>query len=798
MPDFRRYLEPMSSGRLSLPLLVIAVAFALAAPASAMAAPAFYDGISADGSVALFSTTEKMVPGDTDNEEDVYVRTFDSGLGEYVTREVSIGPKGGNDTLPATYDGISADGTEVFFSTREQLVPGDPDHKQDVYVRLLPENRTVLVSQGDSSCAAEECGNGETDASFAFNGVAPGGGKVFFTTTEQLNGADEDSSIDIYVRDLEAETTELVSAGDSSCTVGGCGNGSNGVSFRGTDRAGDKAYFTTVEILSSEDSDAEESDIYERDLSTGRTYLVSVPGVCPTGLPVGQNCEPSFGGASPDGSRIFFETNERIPAGGEDTDSSQDVYGWSGGTPALESIGPDGGNGESIVTYAGTNGDGGIAYFQTSEKLDATADTDSAQDVYQRSGGLTSLVSAGESGKGNGGALASFSWASTAESPQVAVFRTGEALTSEDEDSSQDVYARVGEVTSLVSIGPEGGNGESDASWAGASEDGSKLFFVTSESLVAQDADESSDIYLRSGGVTTLVSGGQINGNGEYPAALHGVSADGSKAFFVTQERLTEGDDFAGQQDVYSWSGSGTLLVSVKNSSELVLGPPPPTLEGTNPASPNSSTTPAIFGQAEEGALIKIYKTTTCSGEPVAQGTAGELASPGLTVTVPLGSTMTFRATAEAEGVVSACSNGVSYTQQNPPPPPPPAEEEGGGGSGGGGEVSGGTGPSGGSGGSTGGGSHNGIAYVTPLPKITFGPAAKTRLRRPTFRFLDATGQPGTKFFCRVDKKKWSACTSPIKLKKLKLGRHVFSLKAVNAVDKPSATAVKRAIKVVG
>ena len=42
-----------------------------------------------------------------------------------------------------------------------------------------------------------------------------------------------------------------------------------------------------------------------------------------------------------------------------------------------------------------------------------------------------------------------------------------------------------------------------------------------------------------------------------------------------------------------------TRLVSTGNSPDLELGPPAPTLEGTNPASPAASTSPAIFGEAE-------------------------------------------------------------------------------------------------------------------------------------------------------------------------------------------------------
>ncbi len=773
-------------------VLLAAVLCGTCAP-GALAAPAFYDGNSADGSTAIFSTKEQMVPGDTDQELDVYVREFDTGLGEYLTREVSIGPKGGNDAQPATFDGMSSDGSEVFFSTAEPMVAGDTDQAEDVYVRNLVENRTVLVSQGSSGCAGQGCGNGAFDASSLPGGVAPDGGVVFFGTDERLVAADQDNAFDLYVRDVEAETTSLVSVPDPSCA--GCASEGLDPQFRGTDASGDRAFFTTAEKLASADTDAGESDIYARDLAAGTTALVSEPGTCPPNLAVGQNCEPSYGGASADGSHVFFETNDRIL--GADTDNSQDVYDWSEGAVSLASTGPDGGNGDFNVTFAGTTPDGGAAFFETSESL-LLADADLAQDVYRRSGGTTTLVSSGEAGRGNLAVAASFEWVSLSE-PQVVAFTTAEPLVAEDTDSSQDVYMRSGGTTTLLSTGPDGGNGEFNAIFAGAADDGSKIFITTAEPLVAEDTDSSQDVYMRSGGETTLVSGGQVGGNGPFSAGLRGVSSSGSRAFFTTQERLTVDDDFAGEQDVYGWTESGTLLVSVENSPDLVIGPPPPALEKTNPTSPNPSTNPAIVGQAAAGSLVKVYKTSDCSGEAVAQGSAAQLASPGLTVTVPVaaGSTTTYRATAEAEGVVSACSAPIAYRQEDPPPP---AEEESGGG-GGGGETPAGGGGTGTTGTKTGGkapgGGKSGIEYVAPQLKITFGPAFKTRKRRPVFRFADLTGQPGTNFFCRVDRHRWKGCTSPTKLKKLKLGRHVFAVKAVNAVGTPGARPLKRAFKVV-
>jgi hypothetical protein len=803
MHFWRRYLLEMTLSRISVTLLSLLFAFALAAP-TASARPAFFDGNSSDGQYAVFTTEDQLVPGDTDQEKDVYVRSFNSDLAEYVTREASVGPTGGNDTLPARYDGMSALGTEIFFSTAEPMVPEDIDQQEDIYLRDIISNETTLVSRGSESCAALGCGNGDDGAGFSAGGVAAAGGVVFFTTAESLSNLDTDGGQDVYAREIEAEETLLVSAGDGTCTIGDCGNGSEGVSFRGIDETGTKAFFTTSESLSSQDEDLE-VDIYERDLATETTHLVSLAGICPAVLPAGQSCKPSYGGISLDGSHAFFETGERLS--GQDTDSAQDVYGWSGsGTPTLVSIGPDGGNGGKIARYAGSSGNGTAVYFETDEQLDTGADSDQVGDVYRNREGTTALVSAGEGGRGNGPFLASLDEVPREGLADRAFFSTSESLVAADTDAKQDVYERLGGVTTLVSTGAEASGGASDASFAGASGDGSKVFFATVERLVPQDTDTSLDIYMRSGSATVLVSVGQINGNGPYPAGLHGVSSAGAIAFFTTQERLTEGDGDS-DVDVYSWNGTNTLLVSAANASFLSLGPPPPTLEGTSPTSPNPSTTPTIFGKASAGALVRVYRTTNCTGAVVAQGTATELGSPGLTVTAPVtaGSTTFFSANAESQGNPSVCSSAISYRQEDAPQPPPTGEEGSGGatGAGGGGAGSGSStgGSTGGSkigpGASAGGGGKHGTTYVTPLPRITFGPAYKTRLRRPTFRFLDSTGQPDTHFFCRVDKLHWAQCASPAKLKKLKLGRHVFSVKAVNAVGTAGASPIKRAFKVV-
>lgn len=777
-------------------------ASALGAPV-AHAADAHYEGISADGGVAVFSTTDKLVAGDTDIQRDVYAREYEDGLG-YVTREVSLGPTGGNDAYAAQFLAVDPAGEEIFFSTRERLTADDKDGATDIYVRDLGQSGTTLVSAGAASCAATGCGNGNVDVGAVSEGVVDDGARVFFVSSEQLAPQDADASPDVYLRDLDDAETMLVSAGGSPC-AGSCGSGATPAFFQGASADGSRAIFTTGESLASGDDDSE-TDLYERNTDIGVTRLVSAPGPGPEACPAEHNCEPVNSGIAADGSRVFFETNERIVAA--DSDDSQDVYGWAAGTSQLVSTGPAGGNGLPNALFEGSSADGSEVFFVTGEQLVA-ADTDGVQDIYVRSGGSTTeLVSEGDpscaaSSCGNGTSPALLQW--TSADGSIAVLSTAEPLTAADDDAKADVYSRdlPGGPTELVSLpgptctDPACGDGDNNAAFAGASTGGSLLFFVTAEALAPPasadpsapgDRDERIDVYLRTGGTTTLVSAGQLtgtgpfSGNGPNDAQLQGVSTDGSHAFLVTREQLT-GEDSDTGEDVYQRAGGGTLLVSRSNDSQLEaeLAPPGPVLEGTDPESPDSATLVRVFGFEPDEASIKLYATADCSGQPVATGSAETLEEPGIAVTVAVESTTTFRATAEADGFISPCSGEVTYEQW--------------------------------SGGSSGGGSSKPfkpasvglvevdaplvLEYEMPQTRITFGPAFKTRVRRPVFRFTDATGQPGTEFKCKVDRRHWRPCNSPAQLQKLRHGKHVFQVKGVNAVGVVEPKPSKRAFKLV-
>src|SRR4249919_2130808 len=293
----------------ALPLALAALAAVLLAAPSALASSARYEGISADGEVAVFSTVDKLVPGDTDLQRDVYVRELDEELG-YVTREASLGPTGGNDAYAVQFLAIDAAGDRVFFATKERLTAADKDGAEDVYVRDLAEDTTSLVSAGDPSCFGSGCGNANVDAGAAPGGIVDEGNRVFFVSAEPLSTQDKDASPDVYVRDLEAGATALVSAAAPSCG-GSCGNGANPAVFQDASADGSRAIFTSAESLAGADADSE-SDLYERDLESGETKLVSVAGPGPEACPAAISCEPVNSAFSANGAHVLFETNERV------------------------------------------------------------------------------------------------------------------------------------------------------------------------------------------------------------------------------------------------------------------------------------------------------------------------------------------------------------------------------------------------------------------------------------------------------------------------------------------------------
>ncbi len=392
--------------------------------------------------------------------------------------------------------------------------------------------------------------------------MTPDGERVLFDTAESLVPADTDTGSDVYER--ANGLTRLITPGPIVNT------GANpNAGFVGASEDGLRVLIRTRETLTSDDTDSVGMDIYEIVGST--VTLISTGPVAPTGATIA-----TFIGASPDATRVYFQTRDRLVS--EDNDGGlMDIYERTGGVTTLASTSSTPGTISADVSTSIVSRDGSAVYFTTTERLDPD-DTDSSGDVYEHSGGVTRRISIGTV-NGNGASSAGFgSSFNYRPDPDHVFFNTTEALVPEDTDicnpdyppdtGCTDMYERAGEVTRLVSVNDGGAPGNFYLEhYFAASEDGTHAVFATAEQLVSADIDSQVDIYERFAGETKLVSTGPAGGNGPHdPSTFFSISPDGSRIFFETSEKLTLDDVFDGCfipcRDLYERSGGVTTLLT--------------------------------------------------------------------------------------------------------------------------------------------------------------------------------------------------------------------------------------------
>ena len=229
--------------------------------------------------------------------------------------------------------------------------------------------------------------------------------------------------------------------------------------------------------------------------------------------------------------------------------------------------------------FADVSADGTRTFFSTTQKLTADDQDSGRVDTYERAGGVTTLVT-----KPTGvpdpdsGVLAAR--AASADGSRF-FFETTQKLTADDLDTSRtDVYERAGGVTTLVTK-PTGvpDPDSAEANFGAISADGSRAFFQTDQKLTADDTDAGrTDVYERAGGVTTLVS--KPVGVADPDTAgvyLFGASAAGNRVIFETIQRMTPNDNDSGRNDVYA-AGSPD--------------PPPPAPQQPGPPTTGSGSPP--------------------------------------------------------------------------------------------------------------------------------------------------------------------------------------------------------------
>jgi uncharacterized repeat protein (TIGR01451 family) len=222
--------------------------------------------ISGDGRFIVFHANSPLVPEDTNENTDVYVRDVQTGTTVLVS--VALDGTAGNNS--SFIQDISGDGRFVaFVSSATNLIANDANGSTaDVYVRDLQIGATELVSVGTDGTQAEI-------GFFDVPAISADGRFVAFSTFTSLVPEDTRAfSLDIYLRDRLNSTTELISV--SSDEVQGDGRSeSPSISTDGRFVAfqSDSANFASPDEPSG--GFFPDEDIFVRDRQAGTTVRVS-------------------------------------------------------------------------------------------------------------------------------------------------------------------------------------------------------------------------------------------------------------------------------------------------------------------------------------------------------------------------------------------------------------------------------------------------------------------------------------------------------------------------------------------
>lgn len=319
--------------------------------------------ISADGRyVAFASAATNLVENDTNWFEDIFVRDRLTGT----TSRVSVGIGGAPANGFSLWTSISDNGNLVAFaSNATNLILNDTNATSDIFVRNMTTGTTVRANVASDGS--------EANSYASYPSLSADGRFVAFTSpATNLVAGDGNEAGDVFLRDLQAGTTSLISlsSGDAQADresfYPGVSDGGHYVVFQ-----------SSATNLVAGDTNAAD-DIFVRDRLSGTTTRVSVNSGGAQGN--GHSYLPSL---TRDGRMIAFASAaDNLVAG--DLNNREDVFVHdpSTGMTSLESVDGAGNPGNNASTRPSLSDDGKVVAFESLATNLVANDTNAHQDIF--------------------------------------------------------------------------------------------------------------------------------------------------------------------------------------------------------------------------------------------------------------------------------------------------------------------------------------------------------------------------------------------------------------------------------
>jgi hypothetical protein len=386
--------------------------------------------ISANGRyIAFQSKVSTLVPGDGNNEADIFLRDTAAGT---VTL-VSVASDGTQANAGSFNPSISADGRYVAFeSNGSNLVAGDTHGLRNVFVRDTVAGTTTLVSVTFGATP------GPADADSRDPSISADGRLVAFSSgASDLVVGDNNNASDIFLRDTVSGTTQIVSV-----SLTGSGVPGNDGSFNPAISADGRHVAFDSDASDLVPNDTNLTDVFVRDMHTGATKLVSVASNGAQGNDF--SYRPAI---SADGRYVAFSSAASNLVDG-DENIARDIFvrDTAAGTTTLVSAASDGtqGNGESgSYEPSSISADGRYVAFESYASNLLAGDSNSASDVFVRDTVTKTTTAASVTTNGTFGSGDSFCGGISADARYVAYNTDAPNLVDTDANgSTSDVFLR--------------------------------------------------------------------------------------------------------------------------------------------------------------------------------------------------------------------------------------------------------------------------------------------------------------------------------------------------------------------
>jgi cold shock CspA family protein len=436
---------------------------------------------------------------------DAHAEDVTSQIGGATTR-VSIASDGaqgnGKSDLPAS----SADGRYVVFSSEaSNLVSNDTNNAYDIFVHDRLTRQTTRVSVSSSGGQA----NGP---SFGASISADGRYVAFKSYASDLVSGDTNNAGDVFVHDQQTGQTTRVSIASN-------GAQGNELSIKPVISADGRyvAFESWASNLVTGDTNGQE-DVFVHDRQTGQTVRVSIasdgaqandqsdlPAISADGRYVTFASEAS-NLASGDNNNVCDTNNDGVYTDNcpdvfvHDRDSDEDsIFDEPGQVSTVRiSIASDGTQANGWSAMSSLSSDGNYVAFESQAYDLVTGDTNGVYDIFvhDRQTGVTSRVSVASDGaQGN----AESQYPSLSADGRYVAFVSQASLVSDDTNGMSDIYLhdRQTRQTVRVSIASDGTPGNGNSQGAALSADGYYVAFSSSsDNLVSDDTNGWEDVFV--------------------------------------------------------------------------------------------------------------------------------------------------------------------------------------------------------------------------------------------------------------------------------------------------------------